>query len=70
MAPRKRESKLAAQLSILRLALMANEVRRELPAQEIERVPSLKRAFSALDAVIEEMGWSDGELQKRYAECE
>jgi hypothetical protein len=70
MATNKREPKLAAQLSILRLALMAHEVRRELPAQEIERVPSLKRAFSALDAVIKEMGWSDGELKKHYAECD
>lgn len=66
MANRKGDPRLAAQLSILRLALTAIEVRRELPAAEIERVPSLRRAFDALDAVIEEMGWGDRELEKGY----
>jgi hypothetical protein len=47
----------AAKLSILRLAALSVDIRRKLSKAEIEQVPSLRKSFKALDAVMEELGW-------------
>jgi hypothetical protein len=47
----------AAKLSILRLAALSVDIRRKLSRAEIEQVPSLRKSFKALDAVMEELGW-------------
>jgi hypothetical protein len=45
------------ELSVLRLAATAADVRKRITQAEIKKAPSLAAAFAALDAVWEEMGW-------------
>lgn len=47
----------AAELYILRLAAQSLDARQHLTKADIERVPSLSKAFKALDAVMVELGW-------------
>lgn len=54
----------AAKLNILRLAAQALDTRRGLTMADIRRVPSLSRAFQALDAVIVELDWDGAKEDK------
>ena len=44
-------------LDILRFCGMAVDLRRQIPPEELERVPSLASAFDACDTVLEQLGW-------------
>jgi len=46
-------------LLILKLAVTAVELKRKLSTDEIRETPSLGKALSALEAVLEEMGWAN-----------
>jgi len=46
-------------LCILRLAAMALDVRGQLQPHELRKVPSLESALSALEAVLDELGWDN-----------
>jgi hypothetical protein len=44
-------------LDILRFCGMAVDLRRQIPPEELERLPSLAFAFEACDTVLEQLGW-------------
>jgi hypothetical protein len=54
-----KRSNAAAELFILRLAAQSLDTRQHLTKADIERVPSLGKAFKALDAVMVELGWGN-----------
>lgn len=54
-----RRRRIEAELSILRLAAQALDTREFLTKTDLERVPSLTKAFNALDSVLVELGWGD-----------
>ena len=58
---RKSNAALVVDLSILRLAATAIDVRGSLAPRDITRVPSLQGAFDALDKVLSELGWNTPE---------